>query len=519
MISLRQDFFVNKSASFSELQSKSYQTMEFSFESNRHCDPVRFATCCLLIAVLGLSLSIPCMGQAVSDRVVVTASTPTRINRDIVGEVYEGEIHTVVAIKGKWCAVDEVEGWLPMKNVMSVRNAMSHFDSRIEKNKNDFIALAHRGMINYENEAYDRAFFDLNESLKINKQNAATWNNRGRVRHAQQKYGLALQDIEYAIKLNPNFPLAHYNLGRVWHSLGDWEKAIASYDKAIELYDKNSTFFVNRGISKMMGKKSEEARKDFERATELNPRNPDAFVGMSNLELSLGDPEKALEYSSKAINMAPKHALALNARGWANYKLGRIDDAIVDLRQAIRFSPKFPLAYNNRGVCLAAMGEFSSAVLDYDEALKLNPGDPIAMSNRGRAYFEMGEYEKARVDLNQSVEKSPKLPEALDGLAFFLATCSDEKYRDGKKSLEYAQLANEIMKETDSDMLLTLAAAHAETGDFERAVAIAEKALAGAANPKKTRIQEAIGFFSKHQPLRSGGRRTATAASSSIPAN
>ena len=62
--------------------------------------------------------------------------------------------------------------------------------------------------------------------------------------------------------------------------------------------------------------------------------------------------------------------------------------------------------------------------------------------------------------------------------AHFRATCPDEKYRDGKKAVELAKTAIEKAgKDADWSYHAALAAAYAEAGDFELAVAEQRKAL------------------------------------------
>lgn len=202
-----------------------------------------FANCCLS--------SVCSDAQEVDDRVVVTASFATKIHKKVVGQVFEGEIHTITLINGKWCALDDVEGWLPLQYVMSIDMAKKQYDKRIKENKQDANALAHRGMIHYENEEFAKAFTDLNSSLRINQKNPVTWSNRGMVLNAQQKHELALKDLAYSITLNPKFPHAHFNRGRVFYAVNEFDKAITSYDKAIELNPKASRYFLNRGSTNL----------------------------------------------------------------------------------------------------------------------------------------------------------------------------------------------------------------------------------------------------------------------------
>jgi len=435
------------------------------------------------------------LSQGVRDRVVVMATTPTKIHTKEVGKVYEGEIHTISAINGQWCALEDIEGWLPLKNVNYLKSGLEHFTSRIQKDKNDFAAFAHRGMIHYQNQAYDKAFYDLNESLKLNDRNAVTWNNRGKVLLAQRKPTLALKDVQHAIDLNPSFPLAHFNLGRIYHTLQDWEQAVAAYDQAIKLNSSLSDFYLNRGNSLMMLGEYNKAERDFNQSIKINKQKGDAYVGLSNLYLSKDLPEQAFRYADKGVSIAPKDPFALNARGWALYKLGRTQEALLDLNQAISEAPRFSLAFNNRGVCHAELGDYPKAIVDYSEALKLNPSDVIARANRGNAWFRLNQYQKAEEDFRKAIEQNAQLIEGINSYAWFLATCPDPRFRNPLLALEYASKMADLSDQEDWNHLRTLAVALAENERFEDAMASIRRAIQLAPEKEKKTLSETLELF------------------------
>lgn len=67
---------------------------------------------------------------------------------------------------------------------------------------------------------------------------------------------------------------------------------------------------------------------------------------------------------------------------------------------------------------------------------------------------------------------------AMNNLAWVLATCVDPKVRDGQGALGHAELAVACTARTNATYLDTLAAAHAEVGHFEKAVAVQREAIA-----------------------------------------
>ena len=73
--------------------------------------------------------------------------------------------------------------------------------------------------------------------------------------------------------------------------------------------------------------------------------------------------------------------------------------------------------------------------------------------------------------------QQPEAPAGLNGLAWLLATCPDPGVRDGKRAVELAKEACKSALGKKGNELDTLAAAYAETGQFEEAVRQQEMAL------------------------------------------
>ncbi len=97
---------------------------------------------------------------------------------------------------------------------------------------------------------------------------------------------------------------------------------------------------------------------------------------------------------------------------------------------------------------------------------------PVAeyLSNQATVADDAGHYSQAIVDLEESSRLDSTNSVVLNNLAWLLATAPDADARDGKKAVEYATKACELSKWQDAADVDTLAAAYAETGDFDNAV-------------------------------------------------
>jgi Flp pilus assembly protein TadD len=88
--------------------------------------------------------------------------------------------------------------------------------------------------------------------------------------------------------------------------------------------------------------------------------------------------------------------------------------------------------------------------------------------------------------------------------AWLQATCPNPAFRNGQQAIKDAKAACSISEWRDENMVDTLAAAYAETGDFDAAARYAAQALTikGIAPVDSKRIRQHLTLFQRHQPIR-----------------
>jgi len=92
---------------------------------------------------------------------------------------------------------------------------------------------------------------------------------------------------------------------------------------------------------------------------------------------------------------------------------------------------------------------------------------------------------------------------AFNDLAWLLATCPEESLRDGRRAVELATRSCELTEWKGAGTLGTLAAAYAETGDFDKAVEWQEKAIKlYTSEGDKKEWSERLNLYKNRKPLR-----------------
>jgi tetratricopeptide (TPR) repeat protein len=197
---------------------------------------------------------------------------------------------------------------------------------------------------------------------------------------------------------------------------------------------------------------------------------------------------------------------ATYAQKLADSALGRgeYDTAIRYYDEAIRQNPQFARPYHGRGVAYLHKQQYDEAIASIGEAIRLDPKNDVALFDRGLAHWQSGDTKNAIADFSRAIEVNPRSDGALNGLAWALATAPQDDLRDGKKAAELAIQACELTEWKHPFPISSLAAAHAEMGDFQQAIELQKKAMLSRDFPqeKMDRGRERLKLYEQGKPYR-----------------
>lgn len=199
-------------------------------------------------------------------------------------------------------------------------------------------------------------------------------------------------------------------------------------------------------------------------------------------------------------------------RAEALVKNGNFEPAIAQLEEVIAVFPDDPQYLVPLGMALMNALRPDDARERFVDALAITRCDSRARVLLAHLTFVENDYREQHEVLRIGVQECPKSEDIWNNYAYALATCPDASQRDGHEALRLALAINKIDGGDISGQLDTLAAAHAELGDFAAATAASQKSIeleSGRAadqpsgeNPHLEELKGHLALFVAGQPLR-----------------
>ena len=241
----------------------------------------------------------------------------------------------------------------------------------------------------------------------------------------------------------PGSDTDHTDSGIAFIKAGDWDKAIHELSEAIRVDSKYVRAYEYRGMAYFAKGDMDGALSDFNRVIQLDPTNEGVLFNRANVYRAKHKPDEALADFNQCLLLNPKNTNALLIRAWI-----------------YRSQNKFP-----------------EAISDCSAALRLNPQDIRGLQLRGYCHRMEGHFEQALRDDREVTRMDPENAEVFKEIAWILATCSDQSFRNGTNAVAAATKACELNHWKSWQYMDALAAAYAEAGDFQEAVKYEQRAM------------------------------------------
>ncbi|HVX61940.1 MAG TPA: DUF4384 domain-containing protein [Pirellulales bacterium] len=432
--------------------------------------------------------------NAVVIKSIITApgGAELRVGERIVGKTRDLLVD-VRKVQGDWLWIhtgEGIEGWIRKSEATPLDHGYEYFSARLRQNPSDAEAYHRRAVVlnatafRSSNSAaqLDQALRDAEQALRLAPREPAYYEGRGNIWLSKDNPDRALADYEQAIRLAPDDAFYYAGAARAWLKKKDADRAISLATEGIRRDPRLPSLYRVRRDAYKEKKEYLNAYFDYRRARKLDQGGQGGAFGlidMSEGELLLSS---AAEADLAAFQPRDVEEFADRAQAWRNK--GKYARAIADFEIAIRDKDSDGRLRLGRGECRQRVGRYAEALTDYEAAMRLDPEEWFAFTDA----------------------------------ALLLASCPDAAIRNGPRAIELALKAGDLCDWIDSEALAALAAAYAETGDFEKAVETQREALDAAFQNEKEAYQRRLELYQDGKPYREPPPGTESSASQPPPA-
>jgi tetratricopeptide (TPR) repeat protein len=325
------------------------------------------------------------------------------------------------------------------------RNSEALFSHTLAVTRNNAVAHYSLGSALAVQGRVAEAIPQFREALRLNPQNVEALNDLGLALVLEGAVAEGIGFYQQAIAAQPGRDKPYFNLARALILHGQKAEAVPIYRRLLEMNPNHPA--ARLSLANLLAElgRTEEAQTEFEILLRENPNAPEVYWHYGNLRQQQGDPAAALEQYLKALPLAPHNADLHDSLGLALAKLGQTDAAISYFRRAIQLQPTAEF-YCHLALALNLQGQTEEAIAAYREALLL----------------------------------MPDYVEALNDLAWLLATHPSEEIQNGSAAIPLAERAVALSQRQVARFLGTLDAAYAAAGRFEAAIQTAQETIARA---------------------------------------
>ena len=348
----------------------------------------------------------------------------------------------------------------------------------------------------------NRRLADLDEAVRVAPGDASVFRSRGATRADMNKLEPAIDDFNKAIELDPKQVSSYQLKVMVLVKQKKLADALAVLDKARSVAPDNVDLPVTKARIYTLDANYKSALDELNRAAAVEPANLGVLLLRAAVYQEMGNKAKALEDIDKILKLKPRLPAAMRDRAILLSDLGKFDDAVSQLEQLQKANPKDPLTLLQLGMLYTAQKSYDKSVAAYSALLADHPEEWMAYRGRGDALLNLGRRIEAVADYDKALARQPKDVGVLNNLAWVLATAPEDKLRDGKRAIVLAVEACKLTDYKQDYILSTLAAAHAEAGEFQNALTWSNKAVELATKEHLEALKKEVESYKAHKPWR-----------------
>ena len=350
-----------------------------------------------------------------------------------------------------------------------------------------------------QDEAQDvraQAVEDFMKLLEANPDDADALQSGAELLGRLGNYEKAMEFADKVIEQNPSVFTVYLLRARLNHKQGNFEQAIQDLNRAVDIRPDNFLAYLDRAEVYADHGDVKAAAKDYGKARDLQGQLPGIVIRRMLLR-SQNDVAKGIEEIKKFLELDEANAETAGRDPDPEYRL------------------QLSATYNDQSMPVELIDVLTPLIelrrdRTYSEESRDLAALLLALRTRANTYLSIGRHAEAIDDYKKWDSLKPNDSHILNNLAWVLATSPHDELRNPQEAIEIATKACEVTEYKQAHILSTLAAAYADSGDFESAKQYSKQAveLAEAADANQqdeeilNQLRQELESYEKEEPWR-----------------
>jgi tetratricopeptide (TPR) repeat protein len=343
---------------------------------------------------------------------------------------------------------------------------------------------------------------DLNEAIELAGDDVKLHRERGAILLGLGKAEEALADFDQALTVDPEDAATHEARGMALETLKRWDDARAAFTRASELAPESATALLRRARTNALAGDNAAAAEDAGEALKIDPSNLFGLLLRAQSLAQIDKADEGLPDAQRALDLHPESDDAVRVWAMLIEKCGKTNQTIKRLQKQVEKDPSDALPPLEIGLLYAGQHRLGKAIEAYTVALAADSSRPFVHQARADTYLNLGMQKEAVADYKAALKLDPNNSGILNNLAWVLATSPDDSLRDGPRAIQLALKGCELTEYRQAHIISTLAAAYAETGDFETARRWSEKSVELGDDSLKDQLRKELASYQAEKPWR-----------------
>ena len=348
-------------------------------------------------------------------------------------------------------------------------------------------ALKYRAMLEDD---HDKGTELLNRALALSAENPSILNLLATRFSASHQDDKALEIIDKALTADPENVTYQKTKALILASLERYDEAKALFDKATEEKKDDLIAKLEKGQFLASIHQYDEAVDHFTQLIEEMGPIPSLLYLRAAVYVEMKEFKKALRDVNKALGIDFSFTEAIRLKALIYIQDKKFPEAVRLLEKLRSQEPDDEAIVAQLAYTMAQNDDFAGGMKRIDDLLEKKPGNLALLRGKADMFLMYGKWSEAIAAYEMILQDHPNDSGTLNNFAWLLATSPDDSVRVGEKSLKLATQAAEKTNYRESYILSTLAAAYAENGQFDEALAWSEKAVAMAEKDGEERLDD-----------------------------